>query len=89
MLKGSCLDASIPMPRQASEKPSEVLGALVIRMKGVRSLMADSQYSREKIRQEVDEAVIHFPTNQKRGVEGFLRVDRRFRAHGPEDQRRR
>ncbi len=52
----------------------------------LRGLIADSQYSSEKMRELVDEAVIPFMTNQRRG-EHVLRVDRRFRAHGPEDER--
>ncbi len=52
----------------------------------LRSLIADSQYSSEKMRRLVDGAVIPFMTNQRRG-EDVLRVDRRFRTHGPEDER--
>jgi transposase len=52
----------------------------------LRSLIADSQYSSEKMRRLVDEAVIPFMTNQRRG-EHVLRVDRKFRTHGPEDER--
>ena len=33
----------------------------------LRGMIADSQYSSEKIRQEVDEAVIPYPANQRRG----------------------
>jgi len=32
--------------------------------------------------------VIPYPANQKRGVKGLLRVDKKFRTHGPEDQKR-
>lgn len=32
--------------------------------------------------------MIPYPENQKRGVKGLLRVDKRFRTHGPEDQKR-
>ena len=53
----------------------------------LRSLVADSQYSSERMRREVDEAIIPYPANQRRG-EVVLRVDRKFRAHGPEEQRR-
>jgi transposase len=52
----------------------------------LRSLIADSQYSSEKMRELVDEAVIPFMANQRRG-EDVLRVDRKFRTHGPEDER--
>jgi len=32
--------------------------------------------------------VIPYPANQKRGIKGILRVDKKFRTHGPEDQKR-
>jgi transposase len=54
----------------------------------LRSVIADSQYSDGKIRSVVDKAVIPYPANQKRGVEGLLRVDKKFRTHGPENQKR-
>jgi len=52
----------------------------------LRSLIADSQYSSRRMRGLVDEAVIPFMANQRRG-EHVLRVYRKFRAHGPEDER--
>jgi len=66
------------------ERTKEVLRKVGAKL---RSLMADSQYSSEKIRQEVEEVVIPYPSNQRRG-EAVLRVDRKFRTHGPEEQRR-
>jgi hypothetical protein len=48
----------------------------------------DSQYSDSKLRNAVDQTVIPYPANQKRGVRNILRVDKRFRAHGPEDQKK-
>jgi transposase len=54
----------------------------------LRSVIADSQYSDGKLRNAVDEAVIPYPANQKRDVRGLLRVDKKFRTYGPEDQRR-
>ncbi len=54
----------------------------------LRSVIADSQYSDGKIRNAVDDAVIPYPANQKRDVEGLLRVDKKFRAYGPEDQKK-
>jgi hypothetical protein len=51
----------------------------------LRSVIADSQYSDSKIRRAVDETVIPYPANQKRGVKGILRVDKKFRTYGPED----
>jgi hypothetical protein len=54
----------------------------------LRRVIADSQYSDGKLRGAVEEAVIPYRANQKRGVEGLLRVDRKFRVYGPQDQRR-
>jgi hypothetical protein len=54
----------------------------------LRSLIADSQYSDAKIRMAVDKAVIPYPANQKPGVKDLLRVDKKFRAYGPEDQKK-
>jgi transposase len=53
----------------------------------LRSVIADSQYSDGKLRSAVDEAVIPYPVNQKRDVKGLLRVDKKFRTYGPEDQK--
>jgi hypothetical protein len=50
--------------------------------------VSDSQYSSEKVRRAVDEAVIPYPENQKRCVKGLLRVDKKFRTHGSPDQKR-
>ena len=47
---------------------------------GIRSLVADSQYSSRAVR-ELGESVIPYTANQR--GEGILRVDRRFRTHGP------
>ena len=54
----------------------------------MRSVIADSQYSDSKLRRAVDDTVIPYPANQKRGVTGLLRVDKKFRTYGPEDQKR-
>jgi hypothetical protein len=54
----------------------------------LRSLIADSQYSDGKIRAAVDNAVIPYPSNQKPGDRGVLRVDKKFRTYGPEDQKK-
>jgi hypothetical protein len=63
---------------------------LILKQSGarLRSVIADSQYSDGKLRNAVGEAVIHYPTNQKRDVKGLLRVDKKFRTYGPEDQKR-
>ena len=49
----------------------------------VRSLVADSQYSSRAVRELAGESVIPYTANQK--GEGVLRVDRRFRTHGPDE----
>jgi transposase len=54
----------------------------------LRSVIADSQYSDGKLRNAVDATVIPYPANQKRDVKGLLRVDKKFRTYGPEDQKR-
>ena len=55
--------------------------------KKLRRVIADTQYSDEKLRSAAGEAVIPYPANQKRGVKDLLRVDKKFRIYGPEDQK--
>jgi hypothetical protein len=54
----------------------------------LKSVIADSQYSDGKLRDAVDAAVIPYRANQKRGVKGLLRVDKKFRTFGPEEQKK-
>jgi IS5 family transposase len=58
----------------------------------VEAVICDKQYSSNKVREFVEalgaEQVIPYPANQQRGVEGILRVDKKFRVHGPEKQRK-
>jgi transposase len=54
----------------------------------LRSVIADSQYSDSKLRMVVDNTVIPYPANQKPGVKDLLRVDKKFRTYGPEDQKK-
>ena len=54
----------------------------------IRSVIADSQYSDQKLRNVVAQAVIPYPSNQKRGVKGILRVDKKFRTYGSDELRR-
>jgi transposase len=67
------------------EKAKRVLKSSGVKL---RSLIADSKYSDSKIRAAVDRAVIPNPSNQKRGVSDVLRVDKKFRIYGPEDQKK-
>jgi hypothetical protein len=62
---------------------------LILKRSGakLRRVIADSQYSDAKLRDAVDETVIPYPANQKRDVEGLLRVDRKFRTYGSDDQK--
>jgi len=60
------------------ERTRVVLGKVGAKL---RSLVADSQYSSGKVRGLVEEAVIPYTSNQRGG--DVLRVDRRFRTHGP------
>jgi transposase len=63
---------------------------LILRQSGVklRRVIADSQYSGGKLRCAVDDAVIPYRANQKRDVKGLLRVDKKFRTYGPQDQKK-
>jgi len=86
--------ASIVAPANQNEKKHSLTllekTRHILRKAGakLRSIIADSQYSSKKIRKAVTEAVIPYPANQKRGVKGILRVDKKFRTYGPEDQKR-
>lgn len=53
----------------------------------LRSVIRDNQYSSERMRRLAEEAVTPYTASQRRGEE-VLRVDRKFRTHGPEDQRK-
>jgi transposase len=56
------------------------------------AVICDKQYSSSKMREFVEalgaEQVIPYPANQQKGVKGVLRVDKKFRVHGPEKLRR-
>jgi transposase len=53
-----------------------------------KKLLADSQYSAGNLREAASECgalpVIPYPKNQFKGVRGILRIDRKFRSHGPQ-----
>ncbi len=90
MLPLSCLFASANDNEKKHsltilEKAKGVLKSSGVKL---RSLIADSQYSDSKIRAAVDRAVIPYPSNQKRGVKDVLRVDKKFRTFGPQDQKK-
>ncbi|MGD0072322.1 MAG: hypothetical protein ABSB71_12270 [Candidatus Bathyarchaeia archaeon] len=50
-------------------------------------MIADSQYSDSKLRNAVGKTVIPYRANQKRDVKGLLRVDKKFRTYGPDEQK--
>ena len=58
----------------------------------MNTLVADSQYSSRKLRDETCShgvrAVIPYPANQRRNERRLLRVDRYFRTHGPTCEKR-
>jgi transposase len=53
-----------------------------------RKLLADSQYSAASLRETALEhgalPVIPYPKNHCKGVRGILRIDKKFRSHGPQ-----
>jgi IS5 family transposase len=55
-------------------------------------LIADSQYSSTRLRRNISslgiQPIIPYPSNQKPAEAEFLRVDKHFRAHGPESLKR-
>ena len=57
-----------------------------------RKLLADPQYSSQNLRdaalRQGTIPVIPYPRNQMKGVKGILRIDRRFKSHGPQPFRR-
>jgi hypothetical protein len=63
------------------DRAKAVLGKAGTRL---RRLIGDSQYSSSRVRSMVWESVIPYTSSQRRG-EDVLRVDRRFRTHGPEE----
>ena len=82
--------ASVLAPANENEKRHAP--TLVERTHGVldragvrlRSLIADSQISSERVRALVERAAIPYMSNQRCG-DDVLRVDRLFRTHGPEE----
>jgi IS5 family transposase len=57
-----------------------------------RRLLADPQYSSQSLRdaalRQGTVPVIPYPRNQMKGVKGVLRIDRKFKSHGPQQLRR-
>ena len=57
-----------------------------------KRLLADPQYSAQNLRdaalKQGTVPVIPYPRNQQKGVKGILRVDRKFKSHGPQRLRR-
>ncbi len=90
MLPLSCLFASANQNEKRHSLTILERAKLVLKNSGVklRNLIADSQYSDGRIRAAVDKAVIPYPSNQTPGAKDVLRVDKKFRTSGPEDQKR-
>jgi hypothetical protein len=57
-----------------------------------RRLVADPQYSSQSLRDAALKQgavpVIPYPRNQQKGVKRILRIDRKFKSHGPQELRR-
>jgi len=53
----------------------------------VRSVVAGSQYSDSKLRAAVEMATIPYFANHMKGVKDLLRVDKKFRTYGPDEQK--
>jgi hypothetical protein len=53
----------------------------------LRSVIAASQYSDSKLRCAVDKATIPYPACHMKGVVGLLRVDRKFRTYGSDEDK--
>ena len=90
MLPLSCLFASANQNEKKHSLTILEKAKLVLKNSGVKlsNLIARSQYNDGKIRAAVDKAVIPYPSNQKPGAKDVLRVDKKFRTFGPEDQKR-
>jgi IS5 family transposase len=58
----------------------------------LKKLVADPQYSSQSLREAAithgTVPIIPYPRNQMKGVKGILRVDRKFKSHGPQMLRR-
>jgi transposase len=58
----------------------------------LKRLVADPQYSSQRLRDAALKygavPVIPYPRNQQRGTKGILRIDRKFKSHGPQQLRR-
>lgn len=57
-----------------------------------KRLLADPQYSSQRLRdvalKQGTVPVIPYPRNQQKGVKGILRIDKKFKSHGPQELRR-
>jgi transposase len=87
--------ACIAAPANENEKkhaPKLIEKAIQATDRKVRVLVADSQYSSRKLRKHIYshgmKPVIPYPSNQKPAEAEFIRVDKRFKAHGPERLKR-
>jgi transposase len=74
------------------KKHAEQLLSEAFKKTKAKDVICDKQYSSQKIREFVEDMgakpVIPYPANQNRGIKGLLRVDKKFRVHGPERLKR-
>lgn len=92
-VESDMLVAAVVASANENEKKhaEELLGKASEVVEGIKAVVADSQYSSERVRSFVEElgaeSVIPYMSSHKRG-EKVLRVDRFFRVSGPEEERR-
>ncbi len=65
------------------DKPKGILNRCKVKD---RSVVADSQYSSSKLRISVEKATTPYPANHMKGIDGLLRVDKKFRTYGLTDK---
>ena len=89
MLSLACTFASANQNEQRHSLNMLEKSKLILKLSAakLRNVIADS-YSRGRLRDAVEETVIPYRSNQKRDVKGLLRVDKKFRTYGPENQRK-
>ena len=85
--------AAAPANENEKKHAPKLLEKAVKALNGrINVLVADPQYSSRRLRKNISnhgiKPVIPYPTNQKPVEEEYLRVDKSFRAHGPERLKR-
>jgi transposase len=66
------------------EKTRQILGKSKAKIRSESRTVNTATKNRDAVAQ----TVIPYPSNQKRGVKGILRVDKKFRTYGPDELRK-